>query len=128
LSKEARQNRLENTFHIITKESDSFFYVLSSHMKQKIFLALSIFLLTILGVSVYSEFMANHTYYNDMFQSRSNRKMIIRMAISALIPLGYIFWSKTFSAKSFFLKWIPAGLLVSSTAFILIKESIFGST
>ncbi len=126
--KEARQNRLENTFDINTKGNDSFFMFYAFLMKQKIFLALSIFLLTILGVSVYSEFMANHSYYNDMFQSRNNRKMIIWMTISALIPLGYIFWSKAFSAKSFFLKWIPAGLVFSSTAFLLIKESIFGST
>jgi hypothetical protein len=97
-------------------------------MKQKIFLGLGIFLLTILGVSVYSEFMANHTYYNDMFKSRDNRKMIIWMAISAFVPLAYIFWSKNFSAKNFLLKWIPAGLVVSSTSFLLIKESIFGST
>jgi len=97
-------------------------------MKQKIFLGLSIFLLTILWVSVYSEFMANHTYYNDMFKARDNRKMIIWMIISALIPLAYIFWSKKFSAKSFFLKWLPAWLILSSTAFLLIKESIFGST
>ena len=98
------------------------------YMKQKIFLGMGIFLLTILGISVYSEFMANHTYYNDMFKSRDNRKMIIWMWVSAMIPISYILWSKAFSAKNFLLKWIPAWLVLSSTAFLMIKESIFGST
>ena len=97
-------------------------------MKQKIFLGLGIFLLTILGISVYSEFMANHTYYNDMFASRANRKMIIWMLISAAVPVAYIIWNKNFSIKNFLLKWLPAGLIVSSTAYLLLKESIFGST
>lgn len=97
-------------------------------MKQKIFLWIGIFLLTILGISVYTEFMANHSYYNTMFASRENRKMIIWMIIATIIPIGYILRNKNFSTKNFLLKWIPSGLLLASISYILTKDSIFGST
>lgn len=63
-----------------------------------------------------------------MFASRDNRKIIIWMIISVAIPVAYIIWNKNFSIKNFLLKWLPAGLIVSSTAYLLLKETIFGST
>lgn len=97
-------------------------------MKQKIFLIIGIVLLSIFGISIYREFMANHTYYTTMLASRANRKLVIRGLISVAIPIAYIIRSKVFSVKKFFLYIIPITLIVFTTAFTLVKDSIIGGS
>ncbi len=97
-------------------------------MKQKIFLIVGIILLSIFGVSIYNEFMANHTYYQTMLTSRVNRKLVIWAIVSVAIPIVYIIRSKIFSVKKFFLYILPATVLVFTTAFTLVKDSIIGGS
>gem|GEM_PF-5426700 len=74
---------LENTPDIYTYEFDCFFIYLYSHsMKQKIFLIIGIVVLSLFGISIFNEFMANHTYYNQMFTTGANRKLLLRAIIS----------------------------------------------
>ena len=93
-------------------------------MKQKIFLIIGILLLSIFWVSMYNEFMANHTYYRDMIANWGNRKLLLRWMISVSISIVYIIKSKIFSVKKFFLYILPATLMVFATSFALVKESI----
>jgi len=93
-------------------------------MKQKIFLIIGILLLSFFGVSIYNEFMANHTYYQTMLASWDNRKLVIRSIIAVCIPIAYIIRSKVFSVKRFFIYIIPLTLMVYTTAFTLIKDTI----
>jgi hypothetical protein len=79
-------------------------------MKQKIFLIVGILLLSFFGVSIYNEFMANHTYYQTMLASRANWKLFVWAIVAVLIPLVYIIKGKTFSVKSFFMYVIPTTL------------------
>jgi len=95
-------------------------------MKQKIFLIIGILLLSFFGVSIYNEFMANHTYYQTMLSSRDNRKLVIRSIIAVCIPIVYIIRSKVFSVKKFFVYILPLTLMVFTTAFTLVKDSIVG--
>jgi cell division protein FtsW (lipid II flippase) len=97
-------------------------------MKQKIFLILAILLLSFFGVSIYNEFMANHTYYQSMMANRTNRKLIIMAIISVAIPLIYIVRGKIFSVKKFFVYIMPFALLIFTTAFVIIKDSIIGGS
>ena len=94
-------------------------------MKQKIFLWIAIAVLSIFGISIYNEFMANHTYYFSMFWAWENRKIIIRAVIAAAIPLSYIIRNKKFSLKTFAMRILPTSLVFFGVAHILIKESIF---
>lgn len=95
-------------------------------MKQKIFLILAILLLSFFGVSIYNEFMANHTYYQGMIANRTNRKLVIMAVVSVAIPLVYIVRGKVFSVKKFFVYIMPFALLFFTTAFVMIKDSIIG--
>jgi hypothetical protein len=88
---------------------------------KKIFLIIGIVLLSIFGISIFQEFMANHTYYGTMLASWANWKVIIRALISAAIPLRYILKSKTFSMKKFFIWVLPLGLIVFSVALAIVK-------
>lgn len=97
-------------------------------MKQKIFLIIGILLLSFFGVSIFNEFMANHTYYQGMLASRANRKLVIRSIIAVLIPLLYIIRAKVFSVKKFFLYIIPITLMLYTTMFIVIKDTIIGGS
>lgn len=97
-------------------------------MKQKIFLIIGIVILSIVGISIYNEFMLNHTYYYSMFGSRDNRNTIIRAIISSLIPILYLLFNKKFSLKDFAIKRIPIWLIFFGISHILIKETIFWST
>jgi hypothetical protein len=81
-------------------------------------------LLSFFGVSIYNEFMANHTYYQTMIASRTNRKLLIRAIVAVMIPLVYIVRGKIFSAKKFFVYIIPAALMLYTTAFVVVKDSI----
>jgi len=95
-------------------------------MKQKIFLIILILLLSVFGVSIYNEFMANHTYYQGMLASWTNRKLVLRAIVAVAIPLLYIVRGKVFSVKRFFLYYIPTSLLVYTTAFVMSKDAIIG--
>jgi len=53
------------------------------NITKKIFLGIMIFVLIVLGAEIFSEFMANHTYYNKMFASWTNWKLVISAVISA---------------------------------------------
>lgn len=97
-------------------------------MKQKIFLIIGILLLSIFGISIYNEFMANHTYYQTMLASRVNRKLVIWSIVAVCIPIMYIIRSKIFSVKKFFFYIIPITLIVFTTAFTLVKDSIIGGS
>ena len=93
-------------------------------MKQKIFLIIGILLLSFFGVSIYNEFMANHTYYQGMLASWTNRKLVIRAIIAVSIPVMYIVRSKIFSVKKFFMYIMPIAIAVFTTAFVVVKDSI----
>jgi hypothetical protein len=95
-------------------------------MKQKIFLIIGILLLSIFGVSIYNEFMANHTYYQAMLASWVNWKLVIWSVIAVCIPIVYIIRSKVFSVKKFFVYILPLTLMVFTTAFTMVKDSIIG--
>src|SRR5574344_1767795 len=97
-------------------------------MKQKIFLIIGILLLSFFGVSIFNEFMANHTYYQGMLASRTNRKLVIRSVVAVCIPLIYIIRSKVFSVKKFFLYIIPITLMFYTTVFIVVKDTIVGGS
>lgn len=108
------------TFHLVP----STFYLLFILMKQKIFLIIGILLLSFFGVSIYNEFMANHTYYQGMLASWTNRKLVIRAIIAVSIPVMYIVRSKIFSVKKFFMYIMPIAIAVFTTAFVVVKDSI----
>ncbi|MDD3262859.1 MAG: hypothetical protein PHR61_03350 [Candidatus Absconditabacteria bacterium] len=97
-------------------------------MKQKIFLGIGILICSIVGFSIYNEFMINHTYYYTMFGDRTNRKIIMRGIIALMIPLGYILRNKKFSLKKFLITWLPLGLTLFGIAHTIIKEGIIGSS
>jgi len=91
---------------------------------KKIFLIIGIVILSIFGISIFQEFMLNHTYYSAMLATRSNRNLIIWAIIASAIPLRYILKSKVFSLKRFFIWLLPLGLLVFSVAHTIIKGGI----
>ena len=95
---------------------------------KKFFLILGIVVLSLFGISVFTEFMANHTYYNDMLASRDNWKLIIWAVIACSIPLYYVTKAKVFSLKKFFVWILPAALLLFSVAHTMIKEGIVGGS
>ncbi len=95
-------------------------------MKQKIFLIITILLLSVFGVSIYNEFMTNHTYYQTMLASRANWKLVIWGIVAVCIPIAYIIRSKVFSVKKFFVYIIPITLVVFTISFTMIKDSIVG--
>lgn len=97
-------------------------------MKQKIFLSIGILLCSIVGFSIYNEFMANHAYYYTMFGDRNNWKIIIRWIIALMIPLWYILKNKNFSLKKFLISRLPIWLTVFGIAHTIIKEGIIWSS
>jgi hypothetical protein len=97
-------------------------------MKKKIFLLIGIVLLSIFGISIFQEFLSNHTYYKNMFASRQNRKIVVWVIISTIIPLWYIIKTKVFSLKKFFVRIIPVTLLVFSIAHTILKGGIVGGS
>lgn len=76
------------------------------------------------GVSIYNEFMANHTYYQAMFASWANWKIFLWAIVAIIIPLTYIIRAKVFSVKKFFMYIIPITLMIYTTAYIVIKDSV----
>jgi len=91
---------------------------------KKVFLIIGIVILSIFGISIFQEFMVNHTYYSTMLATWSNRNLIIRAIIASAIPLRYILKSKIFSLKRFFIRILPLGLIVFSVAHTIIKGGI----
>ena len=91
---------------------------------KKIFLIIGIVLLSIFGISIFQEFMANHTYYSTMLASWDNWKIVIWALIATAIPLRYIIKAKAFSLKKFFIWILPAALLLFSVAHTMVKDSI----
>lgn len=92
-------------------------------MKQKIFWWIGILVLIIFGVEIFGGFMANHTYYNGMLKNRTNRKLIIRAIISAIIPVFYIIKNKSFSIKKLIM-YILIWLLLFSLIHVNVKWPI----
>jgi hypothetical protein len=97
-------------------------------MKQKIFLIIAILLLSFFGVSIYNEFMLNHTYYQTMLATWANWNLVIWSVVAVCIPIAYIIRAKIFSVKKFFVYIIPITLIVYTIAFTLIKDSIIGGS
>ena len=91
---------------------------------KKIFLILGIVVLSLLGYSVFTEFMANHTYYNDMFTTRSNWNLIFWVLVACAVPVYYLIKTTSFSLKKFFIWMLPSSLLIFSVAHTIIKEGI----
>jgi hypothetical protein len=92
---------------------------------QMVFLVILIFVLFVFGIESFGEFMANHTYYNDMFASWTNWKLILAALVSAMIPGLYLLFHKQFSLKRFLLM-TGAGLLLFSIIHTSVKDSILG--
>lgn len=97
-------------------------------MKQKIFLGIGILLCSVVGFSIYNEFMTNHTYYYTMFGDRTNWKIIIRWVVALMIPLGYILRNKKFSLKSLLISRLPFWLTIFGIAHVILKEGIIWSS
>jgi len=93
-------------------------------MKQKIFLIIGIFILTICWIEIFNAFMANHTYYNQMLANWANWKMFVWALISAWIAIYYITSTKKFSLKRLIIRILPIWLLIFAIAHTIIKESI----
>ncbi len=96
------------------------------NLTQKIFLGIMLIVLVIFWAEIYSEFMSNHTYYNSMFASWSNWKIIISAIISGWIPILYLIISKQFSLKKFII-YLVSWLLVFSLLHMWIKDGFVWS-
>ena len=102
-------------------------------MKQNLLhtigLCLLALLLALVGRESYHAYMgafstansAGHEYYYDMLSSKINRRIVIWMIISALIPIGTMIWSKKFSLQSTIISF-AGGLLVSWYAHTYLKD------
>jgi hypothetical protein len=95
-------------------------------MKQKIFLWLLLVLLLVGGRSMLSSFMVNHQYYNTMFSSMANWWMIIWAIAAAIIPVGYIIYSKKITIKYLAISLL-LWLLVFGAAFVGVKGDLTGA-
>ncbi len=93
-------------------------------MKQKIFLLLGLVIVGFFEVSIYQEFMANHTYYQWMLASWTNWKLFLATITTVLLPLWYIFKKRTFSVKQFFVYILPMTIAIYTTLFVSIKDTI----
>lgn len=88
---------------------------------QKIFLWIMIIVLVIFWAEIFSEFMANHAYYKDMFWSWENWKTIIAAIISVWVPTIYLMTNKEFSLKKFII-YLLSWLLIFSLLHMWIKD------
>ncbi|HRX64250.1 MAG TPA: hypothetical protein P5060_04050 [Candidatus Absconditabacterales bacterium] len=95
-------------------------------LTKKIFLGIMIFVLVVLGVEVFGEFMANHTYYLDMFSNGKNWWIMIGAIVSAFVPVLYLLKNKKFSLKKFTI-FLFVGLLLFSLLHMGIKGGLLGS-
>ncbi len=96
------------------------------NLTQKIFLIIILLVLVVFWAEIYSEFMANHTYYNTMFASWENWKLIISSIISAWIPILYLIFNKKFSLKKFII-YLIIWLIVFGLLHTWIKDGFVGS-
>lgn len=71
---------------------------------------------------IFKEFMANHTYYNEMFASMNNRWLIIWAVVSAGIPLLYLVKNKKFSLRKFTI-YLFLWLLLFSFIHLIVNDS-----
>lgn len=63
-------------------------------MVRKVFLVLSIFLLTYLSFAFFREYFAYHTYYYKMLENWTASKIVLNSIIFALVPAAYVMFSK----------------------------------
>jgi len=96
------------------------------NLTQKIFLIIMLIVLIVFGREIYSEFMAHHTYYNSMFWSWTNWKIVISAIISAWVPILYLIISKEFSLKKFIV-YLVSWLLIFSLLHMWIKDGFVWS-
>lgn len=96
------------------------------NLTQKIFLGIMLIVLVIFGAEIYSEFMSNHTYYNTMFGSWANWKLVIGAFLSAALPILYLIINKSFSLKKF-LAYLLAGLLIFGMIHMWVKDGFVWS-
>ena len=92
-------------------------------MKQKVFLAISLVFLALLGTDIFTSFMGNHTYYNTMFADGSNWMTLLMVLISALIPTSYLLFTKKIRLDYFALA-VYAGILLFGLSWIAIKDQL----
>ncbi len=78
------------------------------------------------GMEIFKEFMANHTYYNTMFASWTNWKVVIWAFISALIPTFYLLKNKKFSLWKFTI-FVFLWALLFGFINLIIKDSFIAS-
>ncbi|MCK9467403.1 MAG: hypothetical protein M0P94_03680 [Candidatus Absconditabacterales bacterium] len=95
-------------------------------LSQKIFLVIMLVVLVVFGVEIYSEFIANHTYYNSMFASWENWKTVISAIVATGVPVLYLIINKKFSLKKFII-YLISGLLIFSLLHMGIKDGLIGS-
>ncbi|USN54723.1 MAG: hypothetical protein H6765_09630 [Candidatus Peribacteria bacterium] len=63
-------------------------------MVRKIFLVISIFLLTYLSFSFFREYFDYHTYYYKMLDNWANTKLVLNACIFALAPAAYLLFAR----------------------------------
>lgn len=101
-------------------------------MKQKIFLIIGILLLSVFGITIYNEFIANHAYYftaaPKIVANWANRKLFLWTIVAVGLPLLYIIRAKIFSVKRFFMFILPVSLLMYTTIFVVVKDTIIGGS
>ena len=98
-------------------------------MKKTIFLILGILVLLVLGYQVFDAYLANHTYYRGtstavgMLGTGSNRKVLIRSVLFAMVPVAYLFMFKKKTLKGFSLS-LFVGLFFYAVAASVVKGEI----
>jgi len=95
-------------------------------LSQKIFLVIMLVVLVVFWVEIYSEFIANHTYYNSMFASWENWKTVISAIVATWVPVLYLIINKKFSLKKFII-YLISGLLIFSLLHMWIKDGLIWS-
>jgi hypothetical protein len=96
------------------------------NLTQKIFLGIMLVVLVIFGAEIYSEFMLNHTYYNTMFGSWANWKLVIGAFLSVALPILYLIVNKSFSLKKF-LAYLLSGLILFGLIHMIAKSGLIRS-
>ena len=91
---------------------------------KTIFLCLMIAVILFFGMEIFKEFMANHTYYNDMFWTWSNWWIVISALLSCAFPVGYIL----FKNKKFSILWFLLTIFIWAFVFWVLNLSIRHST
>ena len=76
--------------------------VMKKDLLKNVFLCLMIAVILIFWIGIFNEFMANHTYYSEMFSTRSNWSVTIWALLSTIPPITFLLYkNKKFSVWAF---------------------------